>query len=64
MGELVAPFLRVQVGCDRLHRAIVHVELTMRVAPGRDEQQRAPPGAVQLSLVELHRPSREIREHR
>ena len=62
--ELVAPLLRVQVRGDRLHGAVVDVELAVRVAPGRDEQQRAAPRAVQLGLVELHRLSREVGEHR
>ena len=36
----------------------------MRVAAGSDEQQRAPPGPVQLLLVELERSSGHVGEHR
>ena len=36
----------------------------MRIASGRDEQQRAAPGAVQLLLVELDRLPGDVREHR
>jgi len=35
----------------------------VRVSPGRDEQQCTAARAVQLGLFELHRSSREVREH-
>ena len=62
--ELVAPLPCVQVGGDRLHGTVVDVELAVRIAAGRDQQQRTTARAVQLGLVELHRLPGEVCEHR
>ena len=53
--ELRAPIVRVEVGRERLDRAVVDLELAVRVAARRDEQQRAAPRAVQLVVVDLDR---------
>ena len=62
--ELVAPFLRVEVGGNRLHRPVVDVELTVWVPAGRNQQQRTAPRTVQLGFVDRHRLTRKVREHR
>ena len=54
----------MQVGGERLHRAVVHAELAVRIAAGRDEQQRTAARPVELVLVERNRLPREVREHR
>jgi hypothetical protein len=61
--ELVATLLRVQVGGNRLDRPVVHVQLSVWISAGRNEQQRSATRAVQLGFVELQRLPREIREH-
>ena len=48
-AELHAALVGIEVGGERLDRAVVDGELAVRVAAGRDEQQRAAPGAVQVA---------------
>jgi hypothetical protein len=62
--QLLAPLLAVEIGRERLHRPVVHLELAPHVSPGCDKQQRTPPGRVQLGLVDRDGLPGEVREHR
>jgi hypothetical protein len=61
-GETIAPLVAPEVGGERLDCAIVNAELPVRVSARRDEQERTPPGLVQLGVGELDLPACEVGE--
>lgn len=62
--QLCAPFVRVEVGRERPHSAVVDAELAMRITAGCHKQHRAAPGGVQLALVDRDGVAGDVREHR
>ena len=60
----VEPLIVVEIGGERLHGAIVDAQLAVRVAPGREQQQRAPSRCAQLLDIERHPLAGQVREHR
>src|SRR5207249_3431646 len=51
--EMPAPVLAPEVDGERLDRTVVDAELAMRVAPGREKEERPPPRLVQLLLGDV-----------
>jgi hypothetical protein len=51
-GELCARFGRVEIGSQHAHCAPVELELAVRIAPRREQEEGAPPRRVQLVRVE------------
>ena len=64
MPKLGAPLVGVEVSRQRLDGTVVDLQLAMRVATGRDEQQRTAAGAVQLVFGKIDRLPRQVGEHR
>src|SRR5262249_34836622 len=50
----------VEIGGERPDGGVVDVELAVRVAAGRDEEERTPASAVQVRLVDLDRLARDV----
>jgi hypothetical protein len=63
-SELLTPLVGVEVGGERLDRAIVHLELAAKIAASRDQEERPASRAVQLGVIELNGLAGHVGEHR
>lgn len=63
-GELCARFRAVELGGQRAHRAAVELELAMRIAARREQEEGTPPRRVQLVRVERDDARRQKGERR
>ncbi len=61
--ELRPALLGVEVCRDGLHGAVIDVELAMRIAARRDQQQRSAARTVQLLVIQLDSLAGQVGEH-